>query len=341
MKPKVFIGCSREGLDFARKVESNLASVAEVTVWPQGSFELGKSVFDSLISFLNKYDFGIFIFWLDDTLRIRDKEYLSVRDNVVLEFGLFTGGFGKERTFFMYPSDQEKFHRPSDLDGIIGAAFESSRIDETLEQACSKIKKSIQEKGICERRLEINNPKILCASSAQYAQLGFDQDVKVVQDAFPDQVTVAKDLNFKRLRELLKKNRFDIVHMMVRVDLWSGELVLSEIDLATLKPISSQPDSFNSEAFSSLIEASKTQLVVLATWNTLSLAAKLARVTNVISLHDEKHDEKDVTAYVKWEKCFYEMLSERKPLSVAFEDANKNAAASMYLMMKKDVVFVK
>jgi hypothetical protein len=42
-----------------------------------------------------------------------------------------------------------------------------------------------------------------------------------------------------------------------------------------------------------------------------------------------------------WEKYFYKALSEGDPLSVAFKNANEDTDAPMYLMMKKDVVFVK
>jgi predicted nucleotide-binding protein len=193
MKPKVFIGSSSERLDIAYTVKANLDPVAEVTVWTQGSFELTSSVFDNLISILNEYDFGIFIFWPEDTVKSRAVEYSSARDNVVFEFGLFTGGLGKTRTFFMYPRDQSNLRLPSDLNGILAATFESNRINETLEQACSQRKQSIQKEGVRKSRFErsgiiqINKPTILCASSAQYAQFEFDQDLAAIRDAFPDQ----------------------------------------------------------------------------------------------------------------------------------------------------------
>lgn len=347
MKPKIFIGSSRERLDIAYAVKANLDSIVEATVWTQGFLELTSSVLDNLIATLNESDFGIFIFWPEDIVKIREEEYLSARDNVVFELGLFIGGLGKTRTFFILPRDHKNLHLPSDLSGIIPATIETNRIDETLQQACSLIKQSILKMGIRKSRFErsdiiqINKPTILCAASAQYAQFEFDEDVKILEDAFPGQVTVVKSLSSEHLRALLRENHFDIVHINGRVELWSGELVLSDIDFKTLEHLSPDPDKVKSETFLRLIEYSKTHLVVLATWGAIALAAKLARATNVISLHDQWDDKKSLNVLIKWEKYFYKALSEGDPLSVAFNDANEDAEASMFLIMKKDVVFAR
>lgn len=347
MKPKVFIGSSSERLDIANAVKTNLESIAEATVWTQGIFELTSSVFDNLISQLNEYDFGIFIFWPEDTIKSREVQYSSARDNVVFEFGLFTGGLGKARTFFMYPSDQSSLRLPSDLNGILAATFDSNKINETLEQACARIKQSIQKEGVRKSRFEkfgiaqIHKPKILCASSAQYAQFEFDEDIRILENAFPGHVTVVKDLSSEQLRTLLKENHFDIVHINARVEHISGELVLSDIDFETFKPITLQPDIVKGETLSRLVESSKTQIVVLPAWGTLSLAAKLSLATNVIAFHDMWDGENDVKTIVKWERYFYTALAEGDPMSVAFKNANEDAEAPMYMMMKKDVVFMK
>lgn len=348
MKPKVFIGSSRERLDIAYAVKANLDSIVEATVWTQGFLELTSSVLDNLIATLNESDFGIFIFWPEDIVKIREEEYLSARDNVVFELGLFIGGLGKTRTFFILPRDYKNLHLPSDLSGIIPATIDTNRIDETLQRACSLIKQSILKMGIRKSRFErsdviqINKPKILCAASAQYAQFEFEKDVKILEDAFPDQVTVVKNLSSEHLRALLRENHFDIVHINSRVELWSGELILSDIDFKTEKPLSPEPDKVKSETFLRLIESSKTHLVVLATWGAIGLATKLARATNVISQHDPWSGEKNnLKALIKWEKYFYKALSEGDPLSVAFNDANEDAEASMVLIMKKDVVFAR
>jgi hypothetical protein len=247
----------------------------------------------------------------------------------------------------MYPRDQNNLRLPSDLNGILAATFELNRISETLEQACSQIKQNIQKEGVRKSRFErsgivqINKPTILCASSTQYAQFEFDQDVAAAQKAFPGQVTVEPNLNSEKLRKLLVENEFDIVHINARAELWSGELVLSDIDWEELKPITPEPDVVNSDTLLQLITSSKTHLVVFATWGAQTLAVKLARVTNVISMYDQWHNEKSLKNIIKWEKYFYASLSAGECLSKACEKANLISEAPMYLILKKDVMFAK
>jgi len=152
MKPRVFIGSSRESVDVALAVQEELEeSPVEVTVWTQSIFELSKHTLESLVLALNRFDFGIFIFGADDIVRLRGFEYPSARDNVVFELGLFIGKLGRERSFLLVPKGHDDFHLPTDLLGITFATFDPRREDKNLRSAvapaCRKIQKLTEQEG--------------------------------------------------------------------------------------------------------------------------------------------------------------------------------------------------
>jgi tetratricopeptide (TPR) repeat protein len=151
MKPKLFIASSVEGIDLAYAVQQNLRHVAEGTVWDQGVFQLSRTGLESLIAVLNRSDFGVFVFSPDDIVKMRDKEDAAVRDNVVLELGLFVGRLGKERCFILAPEKTE-LHIASDLVGMTPATYETGRSDGNTQAACgpacNEIRLAIQRLGL-------------------------------------------------------------------------------------------------------------------------------------------------------------------------------------------------
>ena len=135
MKPRVFIASSSESRDVARALQLELEEWAETTIWSQGVFTPSRTALDDLITAAGEYDFGIFVFSLEDIVKIRNEEYWITRDNVVFELGVFIGKLGKERTFLVVPHTKEKFHLPTDLLGITYLAYEAHRRDANLQAA--------------------------------------------------------------------------------------------------------------------------------------------------------------------------------------------------------------
>ena len=153
-KPKVFIASSTEGKNIANKINTNLDYDCEVTVWHVSYFELTSSVFDSILQSIEQYDFGIFVFSPDDVVKIRGEEKKIVRDNVLLEFGIFVGKLGKERNFIVKPRG-DIFHLPTDILGVIPTTFEPNRDDNNLRAAlnpaCDEILERIKKIGFIKK----------------------------------------------------------------------------------------------------------------------------------------------------------------------------------------------
>jgi hypothetical protein len=128
MRPKVFIGSSTEGLPIANAVQQNLDYAADCTVWTQGVFGPSSYPVDALVNAVRSNDFGIFVFSDDDAVQIRNKNVVAVRDNVILESGLFIGRYGKDRNFIIAPRNVPDFHIPTDLLGITLTTYDPARV---------------------------------------------------------------------------------------------------------------------------------------------------------------------------------------------------------------------
>lgn len=136
-KPSIFIASSVGSLPIARAIESNLRHDAEITVWPEGAFELSKSTLESLLNIIGGMEFGIFVFGPDDVLKWQGDAYKVVRDNVLFELGLFMGKLGRERNFIVMPEGMTDFHLPTDLIGVTPTKYNASRKDGNVRAALS------------------------------------------------------------------------------------------------------------------------------------------------------------------------------------------------------------
>lgn len=148
MKPRVFIGSSVEGLNVAYAVQQNLTHDAEPTVWDQGIFELSQTTMESLTKAVDESDFAVFVFSPDDVTKMRGTDHTTVRDNVIFEFGLFSGKLGRDRVFFVKP-DGIDLHLPTDLVGITPGVYDSNRQDGRLQAAtgpaCNQIREAMKK----------------------------------------------------------------------------------------------------------------------------------------------------------------------------------------------------
>ena len=123
-RPTVFIGSSSERIQTAEALKAGLVPYAEATVWNEaGAFEQNDSIFGGLLRAADQFDFAVFVFDADDKALIRQSRVQVVRDNVLFEFGLFTGRIGRGRTFRLSAKGAPKTHIPVDLAGIVHLTF--------------------------------------------------------------------------------------------------------------------------------------------------------------------------------------------------------------------------
>ncbi|AUZ48050.1 nucleotide-binding protein [Pseudomonas orientalis] len=171
MKPKIFIGSSREGLDIANAIHSNLTRDAECTVWANGVFQISGSTIYSLIKTLRESDFGVFVFSPDDLSVMRGNENPIVRDNVIFELGLFVGRLGIERCFFITPDVTGDLRLPTDLMGITPGQYESGRRDKNWLAAtnpvCMQIRAKLLELKSFQDAVPETSPSIELTSEEQ------------------------------------------------------------------------------------------------------------------------------------------------------------------------------
>lgn len=119
---KVFIGSSREQNEYALKVATWLEDIDKnitPVLWSdEDSFDLADFNWSQLIDIAHSVDAAIFIFAADDKTWFRGKKTDSVRDNVILEYGLFSGVISSSNVCFIRDKNADI---PSDLQGIVYA----------------------------------------------------------------------------------------------------------------------------------------------------------------------------------------------------------------------------
>lgn len=140
-RPSVFIASSSESLAVARALQRELDSVGEVSVWDQAQFKPTRFPLESLMEILGRSDLGIFVFAPDD--RVGENQRPVVRDNVLIELGLFIGRLGRERVAIVVRDDvQPKI--PSDLHGLHLLKYRFDRSDRNLAASIAPAAEAIR-----------------------------------------------------------------------------------------------------------------------------------------------------------------------------------------------------
>lgn len=154
LKPKVFIGSSSNALKTAESVKSELEQIADVVIWNDlNFFGLGAGTLEALIASLDEFDFAVFLMTPDDPIIHQGQPKFKPRDNVLIEYGLYAGALGRDRSIAMM-SFSDPLHVPSDVLGITVAELRKSENPEhvyDVKAGCARIAETIRTKGFRHR----------------------------------------------------------------------------------------------------------------------------------------------------------------------------------------------
>jgi predicted nucleotide-binding protein len=113
----IFIGSSKEAIPDMERVGLLLEELGHKhLLWTNaGEFVAGDTTLESIVDISDRVDGAIFIFNAEDETWYRDSKVPTVRDNVLIEYGIFVGAKGRKNSIF---ACKNKPKIPTDLLGI-------------------------------------------------------------------------------------------------------------------------------------------------------------------------------------------------------------------------------
>lgn len=146
-QPHIFVGSSRESLQIANLIKSDLSSdPVSIYVWTDNVFGASETAIESLETELRKADFAILVLGPDDKIFSRGTDSDGPRDNVIFELGLFMGALSRPRTFFVVPADRP-IKIPSDLAGVTPLKYAEADAAAEIKDVCAKIRMLVKKLG--------------------------------------------------------------------------------------------------------------------------------------------------------------------------------------------------
>jgi hypothetical protein len=206
----------------------------------------------------------------------------------------------------------------------------------------------IRQESLCETRISpeplverITNPKAVCISSHQFTNLGFENQLQIVLNAFPTAIPHQRMFSSDELRRAVSNDqKFDIVHVAAYVCPRTGTLFFSDVDVNTGKSLVAEPDALKADALAQLLQMAKVELVVIGSCDSIALALTLVNTCHVVAARDMVSPK----MMAAWVEAFYEKLPQ-KSLSQALDFAQTVSQAPMKFYAKQsgkiDLVFTR
>lgn len=169
---RVFIGCSSQG---AQDVEvlADLIRKANMTPIPWSSpdaFVLNAGTWETLLAKTKETYAAAFLFREDDEVKRGGQPVAITRDNVVLEFGLFSGVLGPRRCAIVMKGNP---WIPTDLKGITYVSLDDLAIAE--QKICSWAKRMRNDIFVIEQARRNLNEKQIAAIARAMLRTGIPQ----------------------------------------------------------------------------------------------------------------------------------------------------------------------
>jgi hypothetical protein len=117
-KVDIFIGSSTESKEYAQFIQELILEMepeAKIRPWWSGVFLPGDTHIESLLKVVSKTNAAILVFGEDDKISRRGENIWTARDNVLLEYGIFSASHGRDNVTLARLGDPKM---PTDLLGM-------------------------------------------------------------------------------------------------------------------------------------------------------------------------------------------------------------------------------
>lgn len=142
--PRLLVGSTKEGLETAEAFQALLSPDVELHLWNDGIFVAGGYTLDSLVEQARHFDGGLIVGTADDRVFSREQELDSIRDNLLLEFGLFVATFGRRKAILALEG-LGTTKLPTDLLGLTCVGFErTSPVTDGIQTAATDLRLAAQ-----------------------------------------------------------------------------------------------------------------------------------------------------------------------------------------------------
>lgn len=131
---RIFIGSSSEQYPVVKEIRRDLmaelqSQTVEIVTWKEWfkrGVNYGLDTWTVIMNAIDYFDCAIMLLAGDDKIEFRDHDYLSTRDNVLIESGAFAQAIGIDKVFLLIDKN-DQYRTPSDYRGLNAISFDYTR----------------------------------------------------------------------------------------------------------------------------------------------------------------------------------------------------------------------